>query len=201
VLIAFRELQRWTKAVASSRMRRLIEDLIDVSRLEAGPLPLKHAALSSSEVLSDVRASQALLASTASLEFRLDVAPNLPDLWADRDRLLQVFENIIGNATKFTKPGGHIALAAKAGPNEVQFSVADTGCGIESEQLPHVFDRFWQTPEAKRGGVGLGLPIVKGIIEAHGGRVWVQSVPGQGSTFFFTIPTASAQTALSRAVH
>jgi len=83
----------------------------------------------------------------------------------------------------------------------VQFSVADTGCGIESEQLPHVFDRFWQTPEAKRGGVGLGLPIVKGIIEAHGGRVWVQSVPGQGSTFFFTIPTASAQTALSRAVH
>jgi signal transduction histidine kinase len=103
-----------------------------------------------------------------------------------------VFENLVGNAIKFTKPGGRITLGARAGAGEVLFSVADTGCGIESDQLPRVFDRFWQAPEAKRKGAGLGLPIVKGIVEAHGGRIWVQSSPGQGSTFFFTVPTVEA---------
>jgi PAS domain S-box-containing protein len=176
---------------ASKRMSRLIQDLIDVTRLEAGPLTLKQAMLSSNKALSEALASQVPLASSASLEIRLDAAPELPDIWADHDRLLQVLENLIGNAIRFSKPGGHITLTARAGPSEVQFSVADTGSGIESKHLPRVFDRFWQGPGANRSGAGLGLPIVKGIVEAHGGRVWVQSSPGQGSTFFFTIPTAA----------
>ena len=104
-----------------------------------------------------------------------------------------------GNAIKFTKSGGHITLAARGGANEVLFSVADTGSGIESKHLPHVFDRFWQGPGAKRGSLGLGLSIVKGVVEAHGGHVWVQSSTGQGSTFFFTIPTAAkASAAISK---
>src|SRR6185437_9794957 len=163
--------------LASKRMSRLIQDLVDVTRLEVGPLTLKQTMLSSNEVLSDVLASQVRLASPASLEIRLDAGPDLPDIWADHDRLLQVFENLIGNAIKFTKPGGRITLVGRPGPSEVLFSVADTGSGIESNHLPHVFDRFWQAPAAKRRGAGLGLPIVKGIVEAHGGRVWVQSSP------------------------
>ena len=185
--------------LASNRMNRLIQDLVDVTRLEAGSLTLKRAGLSPTEVLSDALASQAPLASAASVEVHLDAPQNLPDISADRDRLLQVFGNLIGNAIKFTKSGGHITLAARGGANEVLFSVADTGSGIESKHLPHVFDRFWQGPGAKRGSLGLGLSIVKGVVEAHGGHVWVQSSTGQGSTFFFTIPTAAkASAAISK---
>ena len=129
------------------------------------------------------------LADSASLELRLDLPCDLPELWGDHDRLLRVFENLIGNAIKFTEPGGEIILGADAGADDVLFSVADTGCGISDDQVRHIFDRFWQGPEGKRRGAGLGLPIVKDIVEAHGGRIWVQSSPGQGSTFFFTIST------------
>ena len=121
--------------------------------------------------------------------------PDLPRIWADHDRLVRVFDNLIGNSIKFTKPGGRVTLGATARAGEVLFSVADTGCGIATTNLPHVFDWFWQAPGAKRRGVGLGLPIVKGIVESHGGRVWVQSTLGQGTTFFFTIPTEAARTA------
>jgi PAS domain S-box-containing protein len=174
-------------AVAARRMNRLIHDLIDLTLLEAGTFAIKQERLHTGDFLARIVASQAPLASSASLTLRLDAAPGISDISADHDRLLQVFENLIGNAIKFTEAGGQIILGAKAGDGEVVFSVADTGCGIESGHLPHVFDRFWQAPEAKRHGAGLGLPIVKGIVEAHGGRIWVQSNPGQGSTFFFTI--------------
>jgi len=130
------------------------------------------------------------LAAGASLELQTELSPDLPDVSADHDRLLQVFENLIGNAIKFSAPGGRITVGAARRDGEVLFRVADTGGGIGAEQLPHVFDRFWQAQPSGRRGAGLGLPIVKGIIEAHGGRVWVESAPGRGSTFWFTIPVA-----------
>ena len=185
--------------VAANRMNRLIGDLLDVTRIEAGHLSLKQERLPSAEIVTDALEGQTPLASSASLELRLEVAPELPDISADRDRLLQVFENLIGNAIKFTKPGGRITLGATARAGEVTFAVSDSGRGIASTHLPHVFDRFWQAPGTERRGMGFGLAIVKGVVEAHGGRVWVQSSPGQGSTFFFTIPTAAAQTAASHA--
>ena len=129
----------------------------------------------------------------------MDVPPDLPRIWADRDRLVRVFENLIGNSIKFTKPGGRVTLGATVRGGEVPFSVADTGCGIAATNLPHVFDWFWQAPGGKGGGVGLGLPIVKGIVESHGGRVWVQSTLGQGTTFFFTIPTEAPRVAADTA--
>ena len=104
--------------------------------------------------------------------------------------LLQVFENLIGNALKFTHPGGRITVGAAPRAGETLFWVADTGSGIASEDVVHVFDRFWQSRKADRRGAGLGLSIVKGIVEAHGGRIWVESLIGRGSTFFFTIPAA-----------
>jgi len=103
-----------------------------------------------------------------------------------------VLENLVGNAVKFTEPGGRIELGAAEREREVLFWIADTGAGIAAKDLPQVFDRFWRAPESRHRGTGLGLPIVKGIVEAHGGRVWVESTRGKGTTFFFTIPKAAA---------
>lgn len=138
--------------------------------------------------MSDSVEAQKALASLASLDLRLAVPTHLPDVWVDRDRLLQVFENLISNAVKFTKPGGCITVGAEPRDEDVLFWVADTGAGIEAADLPHLFDRFWQARKAGRQGAGLGLPIVKGIIDAHGGRIWTDSQVDLGTTFFFTLP-------------
>jgi signal transduction histidine kinase len=175
---------------AATRMNRLIEDLLDVTRMEAGRLSVEPARVSTQQIVSEAIEAQRSLAASASLELRLELAPELPEVWADRDRFLQIFENLIGNALKFTKPGGRITVGAALREGQVLFWVTDTGSGISAENLPHLFDRFWQARKAERRGAGLGLPIVKGLVEAHGGRIWVESQPGQGSTFFFTLPTA-----------
>jgi PAS domain S-box-containing protein len=171
------------------RANRLIQDLLDITRIEAGALSVEQASLDARPLIDDAMTSQALLASAASIEVRIDVAEGLPEIWADHDRLLQVLENLVGNAIKFTPIGGLITVGAAMRRGDVVFSVADTGPGIPAENLPHVFDRFWQAKRAERRGAGLGLPICKGIVEAHGGRIWAESEPGFGSTFRFTIPT------------
>jgi signal transduction histidine kinase len=170
----------------------LIQDLLDVALMEAGQLTIERAQLSAGGLIVEAVDMQRPLASSSSLALRVEVAPDVPDVPGDRDRLLQVFENLIGNAIKFTKTGGRITVGAASRNDEVVFWVADTGCGIASEDLSRVFDRFWQATKAGRQGAGLGLPITKGIVEAHGGRIWVESTAGSGSTFFFTIPRASA---------
>jgi len=175
---------------AVTRMDRLIQDLLDVTQMEAGRLSVEQARVPAGQVVSESLETQKPLASSASLELRLEVEMDLPEVWADRDRLLQILENLIGNAVKFTEAGGHIVIGAAPRDDEVLFWVTDTGAGIAAEDMPHLFDRFWQARKAKRRGAGLGLPIVKGIVEAHGGRIWVESTPGCGSTFYFTIPAA-----------
>jgi len=112
---------------------------------------------------------------------------------ADRDRLLQVFSNLVDNAVKFTAAGGTITLAAEADQAAVRFCVSDTGCGIPPEQVPHLFDRFWQATRTDRRGIGLGLSIVKALVEAHGGHMVVESEPGHGTTFGFSVPVAAPQ--------
>jgi PAS domain S-box-containing protein len=175
---------------SAQRMNHLIEDLLEVTRMEAGRLPFEPGSLSPGQVIADAVEAQKPLVTAASLEIQAEVPVQLMDVWADRDRLLQIFENLIGNAVKFTPAHGHVSVGAEQGEDEVTFRVADTGAGIVDAELPHLFDRFWQGDRAKRGGAGLGLPIVKGIVDAHGGRIWVRSAPGRGTTFFFTLPTA-----------
>jgi len=175
---------------SAKRMNRIVNDLLDVTRMGEGRLPVEQTTISTREVISDVIEAQQPLARAASLSLELQVAKNLPAVWADRHRLLQVFENLIGNAIKFTEAGGVITVGASARDREVLFWVTDTGAGISSEDMPHVFDRFWQGTRGERRGMGLGLGIVKGLVEAHGGRVWVESTVGRGTTFYFTIPTA-----------
>jgi PAS domain S-box-containing protein len=180
---------------AATRMNHLIRDLLDVTRIDAGQLSVEQVRVSLAQVISEFVEAQRPLTSSVSLGLRLDVGMDLPEVWADPDRLHQVFENLIGNAVKFTAPGGLITVGASPGEGEVVTWVADTGVGIAAESLPYVFDRFWQEARANRQGAGLGLAIVKGIVAAHGGRVWVESTLGRGSAFYFTIPTAAARRA------
>ena len=180
---------------AAKRMNCLIQDLPDMTRMEAGHLSVEQTRIPAEQIVADAVEAQRPLATSASLDLRLDVAPGLPDILADRNRLLQVFENLIGNAVKITQPGGYITVGAAARDGEVLFWVTDTRSGIAEEDLPHLFDRSWQAKKAERLGAGLGLPIVKGVIEAHRGRIWVESTLGQGSTFFFTIPMANRKEA------
>lgn len=175
---------------AGDRMQHLIRDLLDVSLVEAGTLGLERAPLAVRELVAETVENERVLASSASIELQVDVEPDLPSIWADRHRLEQVLENLIGNAIKFTPAGGRVTVGAGHRPGEVLFWVSDTGCGIGPEALPHVFDRFWQVRREARAGAGLGLAIARGVVEAHGGRIWVESTPGRGSIFFFTIPEA-----------
>lgn len=184
---------------AATRMNRLIDDLLDVTRMEAGRLTVEHDAIPAESVASDAVEAQEQHASAASLDLRRDLARDLPAVWGDRDRLLQIFENLIGNAMKFTEAGGRITVGAAPREGEVLFWVADTGVGLAPEDVPRVFDRFWQAQASGQRGAGLGLPVVKGLVDAHGGRIWVESSPGQGSTFFFTIPAAPRAEARPRA--
>jgi signal transduction histidine kinase len=110
---------------------------------------------------------------------------------ADAARINQVLSNLVGNAVKFTPRDGLITISAEQVDGEVRFAVIDTGPGIPAEQLPHIFGRFWQAKSSDRRGIGLGLAIAKGIVEAHSGRIWVESSVGLGSTFYFTLPVAT----------
>jgi signal transduction histidine kinase len=116
------------------------------------------------------------------------VADGLPAVLADAARIQQVLSNLVGNAVKFTPRQGQITVSADLLDKEVRFAVIDTGPGIPPEQVPHIFGRFWQARSADRRGIGLGLAIAKGIVEAHSGRIWVESQVGVGSTFYFTLP-------------
>jgi PAS domain S-box-containing protein len=177
---------------AARRMSHLIQDLLDVAVLEAGQLKVDRSPLAPREVVAEAIEMQQALAATASIELRVEAAPDAPEILGDRDRLLQVFENLIGNALKFTEAGGLVTVGAAPAESGSLFWVSDTGRGMTRDEQAHVFERFWQaSARSGRLGAGLGLPITKGIIEAHGGRIWVESVPGQGSTFFFTIPAGA----------
>ncbi|KIG14390.1 Sensory box histidine kinase [Enhygromyxa salina] len=174
---------------AALRMSRLIGDMLDVTALEAGSLAVERDEVPVRSLLDEAIDTESDAAARAQLQLRIEAPEQTPALLADRDRLLQVFDNLIGNAIKFTPAGGEVVVGAQHQDQMVQFSVSDTGAGIPPDELAHVFDRFWQAKKTDSRGAGLGLPIVKGIVEAHGGMIWVQSEPGCGTTFYFTVPT------------
>jgi K+-sensing histidine kinase KdpD len=177
---------------SAERMNRMIQDLLDIACIEAGQLGIDRSRVPIRELIADAVEAQKSNATAASLELQIEVARGVPDLWADRNRLLQVFDNLIGNAIKFTAPGGRIAIGAAPKADQVHFWVVDTGVGIDSDGLLHVFDRFWQARKGEYRGAGFGLSISRGIIEAHGGRIWAESVLGLGTAFFFTIPATAS---------
>jgi len=180
-------------------MRRLIRDLLDVSAIEAGRLSIEPRA----EAPAPIVAAAARMFGTAlaerSLSLELSVPDDLPLVDVDAARIEQVLVNLLGNAVKFTSPGGRITIRATPSSSHLEMSVADSGIGIAFEEQAHVFERFWQARHSsRRRGAGLGLAIAKGIIDAHGGRIWVTSTPGEGSTFTFTLPLAPTPVRASR---
>ncbi len=175
----------------ADRMRRLIENLLDVARLEEGGLALSRHAEDPASLVEETLEEHATLARERGIEMVARTAPGTPAIDVDRERILQVLANLVGNALKFTGPGGRITVSAAAGDDGlVAFSVEDTGEGIPPESLDRLFDRFWQQRQGGRGGAGLGLAIVRGIVEAHGGVIEVESELGRGSRFSFFLPAA-----------
>jgi signal transduction histidine kinase len=169
---------------------RLIEDLLDVARIEAGRLSIEPDAQDARVLVSEAYEALRLSAEEKSIQLEHQVPDEIPPTRVDRDRVIQVLCNLGANAIKFTPRGGRVILRAEPAEGEVRFSVSDTGSGVPAEQLEHIFDRYWQANRADRRGVGLGLAIVKGIVEAHGGKVWVESEVGVGTTCYFTVSTA-----------
>ncbi|HEX8362850.1 MAG TPA: ATP-binding protein [Longimicrobium sp.] len=166
--------------------QRLRQDLLDVASIEAGRLAVEPEPHDPGVLLTEALELFAPVA--AEHEIELVRPAELPLVQADRTRVLQVLGNLIGNAVKFTRAGGRIELRAEPEDAFVRISVADSGSGIPPESLPHVFDRFWKVREGNRHGAGLGLAIARGIVEAHGGEMRVESTLGAGTTFSFTLP-------------
>jgi signal transduction histidine kinase len=171
----------------------LINDLLDVGKMEDGSLSLDYAELRADALTGEAARQVAFLAAAKGLTLAQDVPAGLPPFRGDEDKLRRVLVNLLGNAIKFTPSGGTVTLSARAGdePGWVTFSVRDTGEGIPQDAFARIFERFGQVESRKAGrkmSTGLGLTFCKLAVEAHGGRIWVESVLGEGSTFSFTIP-------------
>ena len=186
------DLRLASMARATTRMGRLIEDLLDVARIESGNVELTRQAADCSELLREVAEIVAPLAADKSITLRLVEPQDALRAHCDRERVLQVLSNLAGNAIKFTGNGGSVTLGARQQADEVIFRVSDTGPGIAPENLSRVFDRFWQAKETRLHGTGLGLAISKGIVSAHGGRIWVESELGKGANLMFSLPLQQA---------
>jgi signal transduction histidine kinase len=171
-----------------AQMNRLIQDLLDVAKIEQGHLALERRWQGAAALAHEAVEMLEPIAAERGIRIESDVPADLPDFPADRARVLQVFSNLIGNAIKFSPGGGTITLAARLEGGAVVYRISDEGPGIPAEDLPHVFDRFWSGKHRDHGGAGLGLSIARGIVETHGGRIWVESEPGRGASFCFSLP-------------
>jgi signal transduction histidine kinase len=172
---------------AASGMNRLIEDLVDVSRMESGGFTVDLQQVDFGALATEVCEQFRPEATEAGRTLECDVERDIPLVRADRDRMPQVLENLIANALKFTPAGGSVTVRVRRQEEGVSCAVADTGVGISPDDLPHLFERFWQARRYRRGGAGLGLAIARGVVEAHGSALRVQSELGRGSVFSFEL--------------
>lgn len=174
------------------RLSRLINEVLDFQKLEAGKMPLKKEEHDINEAIKEVYETMFSLAQAKGLKFTVKNGDNLPKIKFDRDKIIQVLNNLVSNAIKFTEKGS-VTIATALGENFIHVSVQDTGLGIRLEDVPRLFREFEQLeagPDRKTGGTGLGLIISKEIIEGHNGKIWAQSKIGEGSIFHFILPIA-----------
>jgi PAS domain S-box-containing protein len=173
-------------------MHLLLDDLLDFARIHSATFSVETHSGQLHRVITPIIDRLRVLAEAKRQSITVDVPADLPEVAVDMRRIGQVISNLVGNAVKFTREGGSIRVLARLHPHgqAVTVSVADSGEGIPAEYLARIFDRFWQAPRAHHLGSGLGLAIAKGIVEAHGGTIWAESVLGKGSTFSFTLPVA-----------
>jgi signal transduction histidine kinase len=190
--------ETWTLLQAEAeRMQRLVDDLHQLSRAEAGQLSLNLAPVSPKEPIRLAIERMLPLFDEKGVDLSSAAPENLPPVLADTGRVVQVLTNLLDNALRHTPPQGRVTVGAKTKGDEVVFEVADTGEGIASEHLPHVFERFYRVEKSRSregGGSGVGLAISRALVETMGGRVWVESPgPGKGATFSFTLPVSRRQ--------
>jgi len=184
--------RRWLGVIgrAAAQMNSLIGDLLDVSSMEAGRFEVAPEHDDLVALLGECCEQFGPLCQEQELELRCEFPDRLPRVTFDERQLQRVLGNLLGNAVKFSRRGGSIRLLAEPAPDEVRVGVADQGPGVPAEHRARIFDRFWKADNGDRRGAGLGLAIAQGIVEAHGGRIWVESEPGVGSTFWFALPLA-----------
>ncbi|MCM2349390.1 MAG: ATP-binding protein [Bacteriovoracaceae bacterium] len=175
---------------AAEQMQVLIHDLLDFAKLKSGTLSVEKRPVSFGEVIAMVIDQLKLQAENKKQTLTINLYPDLPEIDADPYRMAQILTNLLDNAIKFTPEGGEVMLWATKGEEGILVTVSDNGPGIEADQLPNIFEKFWQAKRTKHMGSGLGLAIVKGLIEAHNGKVWVESRVGKGASFSFSVPFA-----------
>ncbi len=173
---------------AALRMKTITSDLLDVTRFEAGRLPMELKREDACALLREVALAHEPAAILNGISIETEVLGDASFIPMDRARILQVLDNLLSNALKFTAPGGRIRLAVRNIKGGTEFAVTDSGCGIPESEQSHVFEKFWQSKHRQYLGTGLGLYIAKGIVEAHGGVIQLKSEVGKGSTFSFTLP-------------
>jgi signal transduction histidine kinase len=177
----------------TTRLDRLMRELLDLSKIESGAVTPHLSEVRPATLLNEATDPLRLQAEGQGLRLTVDAPPDLPHVAVDRGQVERVIVNLVTNAIRATPAGGTITVAAAPRQGDVAISVTDTGSGIPREFLATIFEPFVQVPHASRGGAGLGLTISRRIVEAHGGRLSVQSEPGRGSTFTFTVPLASGR--------
>jgi signal transduction histidine kinase len=180
------EARRITRLTAS--VNRLISDLLDVVSMESGKLSVAAVEGDAAQLLGETLEAFRAPAAAKAITLTTEVMPRSSAAYFDRERVLQVLTNLVGNALKFTDPGGHIHVRMQPFEDEIRFSVEDDGRGIAADQLEAIFERFWQVGRRHRSGLGLGLYISRCIVAAHGGSIWAESELGNGSAFHFTLP-------------
>jgi signal transduction histidine kinase len=175
---------------SATRMGRLLEDLIDVAKSEGSSLAVVRKPTAIAPLINEVVDAFRLSSVELGLDLAARVPAELPLVSADDRRIVQALSNLCANALKFTPRGGTVTVSAEPSGDLVLLTVRDTGIGISRENLSHVFDRFWQAKRASRASAGLGLAIAKSVVEAHGGRIWVESTEGERTAFHFTLLVA-----------
>jgi signal transduction histidine kinase len=173
------------------RLQRIVDDLLDLSRVEAGRMELQRGPVSAGALLGDAVAQAHAVADAGHVQLEAQSPPPDALVLADAARIQLVLANLVSNAIRHTPSGGRVAVAARQGRDAVTFEVRDTGEGIPAQHLDRIFERFYRVPGARSGATGLGLYLSREIVRAHGGEMGVESVPGQGSRFWFTLPLAA----------
>jgi two-component system phosphate regulon sensor histidine kinase PhoR len=172
-------------------LTQIVSELLELTRIESGQVPLKIKAAKPCKLVNKAAKRLSEQAERADVNLETQCPEDLPQIYADSSRLGQVLSNLLHNAIKFTPEGGQVIIAAKQNVDVIEFSIQDNGIGIPTDDLPRIFERFYKVDHARsESGTGLGLAIARHLVEAHGGRIWVESTEGRGSTFYFTIPIA-----------
>lgn len=179
----------------AERLGRLVDQLLDLSRLESGDVPLRREGVALAPLVSQVLSEIEVARPHRDVRLEREIPADVPSVFADRERVHQVLFNLLDNAVRFTPAGGSVRVTAERHNGSVDVHVADTGPGIGAEHLPRLFERFYRVDSARSrddGGTGIGLAIARSVVEAHGGRIWADSEPGKGSVFTFELPVAPA---------